>query len=245
MNYKTKLNELFNIQKPIIGMIHLAGNNEKEKIIRALEELTIYEEGQVNGAIIEDYHGEMYDVYDTLKEAVKLNYNLVLGVNVLRNPYLGLNWADALGGKFAQFDSVQSNNLSEKHHKIMREKYSNVLIFGGIRFKYTAPSNKTLEQDLKEGMSRCDAIVTTGEGTGIETPIEKLQQFNNYLKEFPLIVGAGLNASNAYKQLQIADGAIVGSFFKPNKNTCLPVDKYLVRDLMDIVKEARKDNLEN
>jgi len=242
MNYKNKLTELFNIQKPIIGMIHLAGNNEKEKIMRALEEIAIYEGEDINGVIIEDYHGGMYDVYNTLKEASKLNLNLVLGVNVLRNPYLGINWANALGGKFAQFDSVQSNNLSEKYHKIIREQYPNILILGGIRFKYTSPSNKTLEQDLKEGTSRCDAIVTTGEGTGIETPIEKLQQFKSYLKEFPLIVGAGLNPSNVYSQLQIADGAIVGSSFKPNKNTNLPVDKYLVRELMNIVKEARKNN---
>lgn len=242
MNFENRFYNLFNIKKPIIGMIHLAGNNEKEKITRALEEMAIYEEEGINGAIIEDYHGGMYNVYDTLKEVSKLNLNLVLGVNVLRNPYLGINWANALGGKFAQFDSVQSNNISTKHHKIMREEYPNILILGGIRFKYTSPSNKTLEQDLKEGMSRCDAIVTTGEGTGIETPIEKLQQFKSYLKEFPLIVGAGLNTSNVYPQLQIADGAIVGSSFKPNKNTNLPVDKYLVRDLMNIVKEARKNN---
>ena len=118
-----------------------------------------------------------------------------------------------------------------------------MVILGGVRFKYTTSSKNPLEKDLEEGMSRCDAIVTTGEGTGIETPIEKLRIFKNYLGDFPLIIGAGLNTKNAYEQLQIAGGAIVGSSFKPNKNTRLPVDKYLVRELMDIIREVRKNGI--
>ncbi|MCX6750225.1 MAG: membrane biogenesis protein [Candidatus Pacearchaeota archaeon] len=239
---ENKFNKIFG-NKPIIGMIHLAGEDKKEKIQRALEELSIYEQERVDGAIIEDYHGGMYDVYDTLKEAQKQNYKIILGVNNLRNPYLGLDWADEFGAKFVQFDSVQSNSLSQKYHKIKRKEHPNILILGGVRFKYTNTSENSLEKDLKEGMSRCDAIVTTGEGTGIETPVEKLKTFKNYLKEFPLIVGAGVNAKNAYEQLQIADGAIVGSSFKPNKDTRLPVDKYLIRELMDIVKEVRENGI--
>lgn len=242
MEFETKFNRLF-ASKPIIGMIHLAGDNKEEKIKKALEELSIYEKEGVDGAIIEDYHGEMYDVYDTLKEAKKQNFKIILGANVLRNLYLGLNWADEFGAKFVQFDSVQSNSISPRYHKIMKEKYSNILILGGIRFKYTTPSENSLEKDLKDGMSRCGAIVTTGEGTGIETPTEKLRIFKSYLGNFPLIVGAGLNIKNAYEQLKIADGAIVGSAFKPYKNTRLPVDKYLIRELMDIVKGVRKNGI--
>ena len=87
----------------------------------------------------------------------------------------------------------------------------------------------------------CDAIVTTGEGTGIETPIEKLNEFKFYLKDFPLIVGAGVNLSNIYSQLKVSDGAIIGSAFKPGKNTHLPIERSLVKNLMDIVKEVRKN----
>ncbi len=240
MNYENSLQKLFGVNKPIIGMIHLAGKDEKERKSRALDELIIYEEENVDGAIIEDYHGKAYDVYNTLEEISKLNFNLVLGVNVLRDPYIGVVWANRFNAKFTQFDSIQSNSLNLEHYQLTRETYPNIFILGGVGFKYTLPSNKTLEEDLREGTSRCDAIVTTGEGTGIETPIGKLKLFKRYLREFPLIVGAGLNTENAYEQLQIADGAIVGSYFKPNKNTFLPVDKYLVKDLIDVVKEVRK-----
>ena len=237
---RTTFYDVFKNRKPIIGMIHLAGYNSLEKIDNAINELKIYEQEGVNGAIIEDYHGGMHDVYDTLKEASKLNFKINLGLNVLRNPYLGLNWANEFGVKFVQFDSVQSNSISPKAHKIKRAEYPNVCILGGVGFKYIPKTGNSLEQDLKEGMSRCEAIVTTGEGTGIETPIEKLKQYKNMLKDFPLIVGAGVNAQNIYEQLKIADGAIIGSYFKPHQNTRRLVDRELVKNLMDIVKEIRK-----
>jgi len=235
-----KYHNLFG-EKSIIGMIHLAGNTSKERIQRALEELAIYQEEGINGAIIEDYHGPAEDIWKTLKETQEYDYKIILGINNLRNPYANF-YASKLGAKFVQFDSVQSDHIDIHCYERLRNENPELIVFGGIRFKYTSPSGNSLEQDLNEGTSRCDAIVTTGEGTGIETPTEKLIQFKNYLKDFPLIVGAGLNTENAYEQLKIADGAIVGSSFKPNKNTLLPVDKYLVRELIDIVREVRKNN---
>ena len=53
---KTSFSEIFKVKKPIIGMIHLSGNSDKEIHDRALEELLIYQEEEVDAAIIEDYH---------------------------------------------------------------------------------------------------------------------------------------------------------------------------------------------
>ncbi len=50
---------------PIIGMIHLAGN---DPVKRALEEIAIYEEEGVDGVIVENYHGSKMDVVKTLEE---------------------------------------------------------------------------------------------------------------------------------------------------------------------------------
>jgi len=59
--------ELFFTEKPIIGMIHLAGERGNGKIKRALKELCVYEEEGVGGAIIEDYHGSFEDVCEILR----------------------------------------------------------------------------------------------------------------------------------------------------------------------------------
>lgn len=236
-----RFEKLFSVKKPIIGMIHLAGENRAKKVERALEELTIYEEEGISGAIIEDYHGNTRDVYETLEQSSKINLRIIRGANVLRDPYSSFELANTFNARFVQFDSVQTKDLWLSRYNELKSKYPNVLVFGGVGFKYIDPTGNPLETDLNEAKSRCDAIVTTGEGTGIETPIEKLTEYKKILKDFPLIVGAGVNANNIQEQLKIADGAIIGSYFKPNKNTYLPIDRKKVKDLMKVVKDLRKD----
>lgn len=231
-----EFNQLFKVEKPIIGMIHLAG---KDKTKRALEELAIFEEQGINGAIIEDYHGEDFDVENTLKEASKLKYNLTLGINILRAPYSTFKLADRFDAKFIQFDSVQTPNLDLQAYNFLRYKYPDIAVLGGVGFKYIQPTGNPLEQDLIESKSRCEAIVTTGEGTNIETPIEKLKQYKKLLKNFPLITGAGVNQNNVYEQLSIVDGAIIGSSFKIDNNTHNQLDIKKIKDIMDVVKTLR------
>ena len=237
-----RFNNLFPVKKPVIGMIHLAGNSPSEKVERALEELSMYQEEDIDGAIIEDYHGKFEDIEKTLRETAKLNLKILLGINVLINPYSAFKLAQDFGARFIQFDSVQTNDLILNKYSHLRNEYSEITVLGGVGFKYTMPTGNPLYLDLEEGKSRCDAIVTTGVGTGVETPIEKLREFKRLLEDFPLIVGAGVNLNNVYEQLTISDGAIVGSYFKPNGNTYLPVDKNKVKYLMDIVKKIRKTN---
>ena len=132
---------------------------------------------------------------------------------------------------------------------------------GGVWPKYYTPvKGSVLEDDLRIGMERCDAIVVTGSGTGKETPLDKIKKFREILSSsicsahqtydkdcrlcnsrinFPLIVGAGLTIDNAHEQLSIADGAIVGTAMKFDNNTMNKVDRSRVRDLMSIVKTIK------
>ncbi len=219
-------------------MIHLAGRPH-EKVKRALEELTIYEEEGVNGAIIEDYHATPLEVYETLKESSKMKFKIIKGVNLLQNPYRSFEEAHEFNAKFVQFDSVQTQNLRVEDYTRLRKEYPNIAVLGGVGFKYIKPTGNPLINDLNEAKERCEAIVTTGEGTGIETPIQKLKVYKSLLKDFPLIVGAGVNLDNVYEQLTICEGAIVGSYFKPYGNTQAKVDRKKVHDFMQVVKELR------
>ncbi len=238
------LSELFPLGKPVIGMIHLAGSNPNEKLNRALEEMAIFEEEGVAGAIVENYHGTQADIerlFNHMREQ-KRGTRLVLGVNLLSNPCYGLKLVRKYQIiKFVQFDNLQDNFHDLPEYLAMRAlaEYKNIPVFGGIRFKYTASTGKTLKRDVRDGMSRCEAIVTTGEGAGIETPIDKLKEFKKIMGDYPLIVGAGVTATNVYDQLSIADGAIVGSYFK-NGNTENPVDKERVRELASQHPDLRK-----
>ena len=81
----------------------------------------------------------------------------------------------------------------------------------------------------------------TGSGTGVETPSEKIRMFRETIKDYPLIVGAGLNSQNAYEQLAIANGAIVGSSLKVGGQTQNPLDVGRIRELMAVVKQVREE----
>lgn len=240
VNFKT----LFPVSKPIIGMIHLAGRDSNEKARRALEELAIYQEEGVDGAIIEDYHGHTLDVRRVLFESSQersRGLDIVRGVNVLKNPFAAFEYAKNSGAKFIQLDSIQGHGFNSNLYALHRRAFPDIAVLGGVRFKYQDPTGRTLEEDIAEGRSRCDAVVTTGDGTGIETPIVKLQEFRKNLDTFPLLVGAGVTAENVTDQFLVADGAIVGSYFKPDKDTELPVDRKRVREFMDVVRYIRKN----
>lgn len=250
MDYKRSFRDLFRgVPKPMIGMIHLTGKTLREKIEIAKDELRIFEEEGFNGAIVEDYFGSPQDVFDVLGKIMYNADKVILGANILRCPYDAFEMTDSKhpswrGTNFIQFDSVQTPNIEEEIYNDLRKKFPCVVL-GGVGFKGIPPTGNTLEQDLIESLPRCDAIVTTGSGTGVETPLEKLklyrEKINIFEKGCPLIVGAGINVDNAYEQLMIADGAIVGTSLKQGGVTSNDIDRERVRSLMSVVREARRD----
>ncbi|MEI6731405.1 MAG: BtpA/SgcQ family protein [archaeon] len=212
------IKKLFGVEKAVIGMIHLSGTSDLKIIDRALEELDIYQRNGINGAIIEDYccHGRSDLVEKVLYASEKGFDKIVRGVNFLANPYLAFALADKHGAKFIQFDSVHKKDLYMKMYNELRETYKDIAVFGGVRFKYVQPTGQSLEKDIEDALPLCDSIVTTGPGTGKETPISKLRDFKRTIDgRINLISGAGVTANNMFEQFSVVDGVIIGSYFKP------------------------------
>lgn len=110
---------------------------------------------------------------------------------------------------------------------------ADVVLLGGVRFKYQAVrSGRSLEEDLRLVAGRCDAIVCTGEGTGVPTPFGKVEEFREVLDDFPIIVGAGVTLDTAAETFRLADGAIVGSWFKYGHHATYPVNNEFVQQMM-------------
>lgn len=246
------LEKIFGVSKPLIGMIHLAGDDRKERVDRALEELDIYESEGINGAIIENYHGSEIDVAETLKIVQREKRKIVLGVNILPNEFsTAFVLAEKFEGVFIQLDYIAGTysggkTLKEKLYSGFRKRYPNISVLGGVHPKYYEPiEGSNLERDLHIGMERADAIVVTGSGTGKETPLSKIQKFREVIKDYQLVVGAGINVGNAWEQMRICDAAIVGTEFKydhPNRyqdRTRNKIDKSRVKALVDIFREVR------
>ena len=233
-------------KKLLIGMLHLAGKDHLERVDRAIEEMTIYREEGFDGAIVEDFHGELQDVISVLSKANDFELNkgpFAVGVNVLNDPFIAFELADKYGATFIQFDTIQAsprdeNNpkrFNEKLYMSLRKKFPEICILGGVRFKYIPKTGRSLEDDIADGMYKADAIVTTGEGTGIETPTQKLRDFRKIMGTFPLIDGAGVNDRNIREQMSIVNGTIVGSYLKDG-DTQAKVKRERVKKLADLAR---------
>lgn len=233
---------VFGVDKPVIGMLHLSGYGREKVLKNAKREIDIMYRNGVNAVLVENYFGDQVDVENALKYLQEVYPEKVYGVNLLGDSEMAFNLARKYGAKFVQMDSV-CGHLEPNYEKPFLKKLetmrgdSDIFLLGGVRFKYQpVRSGRSLEEDLKLGMERCDAIVVTGEGTGISTDIEKIKTFRTILGDFSLIIGAGMTAETAVEQLTYADGGIVGSYFKEYGKAEYPVEEIRVQEFMHSAK---------
>ncbi|MDX2008196.1 MAG: BtpA/SgcQ family protein [Meiothermus sp.] len=236
---------LFPHPKPVVGVLHLKGDTALERLARAKEEIEVYYSGGVDAVLVEDYFGSINDAERVLQHLQEAHGGRIYGVNILDNFHRSYELAVLYGARFMQVDSVAGHLPPEldRAFAAMVAGYralGKVSVLGGVRFKYQPVlSGRSLEEDLHLGMARCDAVVVTGEGTGMETDLEKIREFRAVLGEFPLIVGAGVTLENCGEQLALTNGAIVGSYFKDNHRDTGHVDADHVRQLMSEVSKLR------
>lgn len=256
-----QIKHVFRTDKPILAMLHLNGFTPDRVHEWAKREIEQFYANGVDAVLVEDYFGTPGDVEWALNY-LNTNYSdHVYGVNLLSNPEKGFALAKQYGAAFLQIDSVCGHLRPGFHMKgsdkpnlydktcdgdyaerlaELRAQYP-LFLLGGVRFKYQpVRSGRSVEEDLHIGKDRCNAVVVTGAGTGIDTGTEKIRQFRDALGDFPLFVGAGMTAKTCATQLAIADGAIVGSWFKIDGVTEAPVDPERVKAFMEIVQGVRE-----
>lgn len=237
------------MKKEIIGMIHLAS---PDTINKAMNEIKIYEEEGLSGIIIENYHGRINQM-EQLLDVLALNpTTLKVGINVLpclfevcyemceKYPFIEFMQLDYIAGEYESgFDDFRTIKLDTDKLIELSMTSRPVEIYGGVWPKYYEPvKDSILSVDIFDAVFLGNAVVVTGTATGSETPLDKIKLFKEHINgEAKLIVGAGLTAQNVKEQLQYADGGIVGSAFKPNGRTRQMVDRDLVREFMNAVKE--------
>jgi hypothetical protein len=233
---------LFKNRKPLIGMIHTNRTLSVGMLDLAKREIGLYLKYGVY-PLVENYYGSVADCEQVLAWLHEAHPEAVFGVNILGRQSEAFRLAGMYGAKFIQVDSV-CGHLEPKNDAAYAERLAelrktvDVVLLGGVRFKYQPVcSGRTLEEDLLLGMERCDAIVCTGEGTGIPTPMGKVEEFKAVLNDFPVVVGAGVTLNTVAETFEKADGAIVGTWVKTNHETNRPVDETLLTQLKQQINE--------
>ena len=233
-----KFETLFNDKKPLIGMIHTSCTLKDSVLSVAKEEIEIYLKYGIC-PLIENYFGSAVDCETVLAWMQQVHPDAIYGVNILGDYHEAFRLAKKYRAKFIQIDSVCGHLSPSKDKTYARQlselrKEVDVVLLGGVRFKYqVVRSGRSVAEDLLLGMERCDAIVCTGEGTGIPTPFGKVEEFKSVVKDYPVIVGAGVTIETVGETFRVADGAIVGSWFKEGHRDTGNVKEDYVKQMVE------------
>ncbi|MDR1142920.1 MAG: hypothetical protein LBK77_01720 [Spirochaetaceae bacterium] len=240
--------ELFPVKKPVIGMMHGRGEDDRRILDIAKQELELYQSGGIDGVLVENYFCSPQQTEMVLDYVAKNHGDMIYGINLLDDDELNFKLARDYACAFMQIDSVCGHVPPEQDGKLAEflrrgRESCGALLIGGVRFKYQPYlSGRSLEEDLRLGAERCDAIAVTGDYTGQETDFAKIQSFRDILGTFPLVVAAGVTAGNIERQLAICDACITGSYFKRNHTAKEELDAGNIAGFMDAVRKIRERN---
>lgn len=110
------------------------------------------------------------------------------------------------------------------------------LYFGGVAMKGQRHV-RDLEEAARISKNHMDVLCTSGQATGIETPVDKVRRLKAALGEFPLAIASGVTPGNVRQYLPYVDVFLVAtgvsdSFTELNEN--------LLRELVGIVREDQE-----
>lgn len=235
----------------------------EEILSRALNDVEKLVEGGVDGVIVENFMDipfsekivdpETISAFTTILWEVKKivrKYGLPIGINLLRNSGLeAARIACSLGVDFIRINAYYEPILSAEGYLkpiarevqvFLKKRGCRIKVFADVNVKHSLPLlDLVLAAKELEERSLADALIVTGSRTGSETPAWKVYIVRKNTSK-PIIVGSGVNDKNIGLYWRIADGFIIGTFFKEKGIVTNPVDINRVKKLMKIVNVLRR-----
>lgn len=228
----------------------------------ALKDAAALEAGGVDALIIENQNDQPFVTgqvspptvafMTTLAYQVRRAVNIPIGVNILFNDWQSeIAVAEAVKAAFIRVEVLVDTSWSDMGMldacapellRLRSALHSNVNIFTDVQGKYTVPcAPRPLVDSAKDAQTRglADAIIVTGSGTGHATPIDSIREVKAAVG-IPVLAGSGTTPDNITDVLNVADGAIIGSYFKKDGKLQNPVDVDRVKLLV-----AKRDSGES
>lgn len=262
--------------KFIIGALHFLplpgflGHPGIEKVLEvALADLKAFEDGGVDAVIIENNYDQPHKInvgeetinaMSFLGKEIKKKTKLPIGVSVLWNDYAAaFSVAKEIGATFIRVpvfvDSVITDfgEIIADPEKVIdcrdQLEANDIMIMADVQVKHaTMIESKSVSASVKLANDYdADAIIITGSKTGEPPKIGDLEIARKASK-VPVIIGSGLDSSNAAVLLKSADGAIVSTSLKEGaisaeernaKPYSLRIDAKKVKGLMKVAKSLQ------
>jgi membrane complex biogenesis BtpA family protein len=118
---------------------------------------------------------------------------------------------------------------------------ADVAIYADVMVKHAAPlAERAIEDVARETAERglADAVIVTGPATGQPVDRERLRSVRGAV-DVPVLIGSGLTPENAAALWPLADGAIVGTWWKRGGRIDRPVDASRVARLVKVVQTLK------
>ncbi len=175
------------------------------------------------------------------------------GVNILWDPVASLDLAAATDASFVReiFTGVYASDYglwntscgeSARHRQ--RVGASGVrLLFNVVPESAVYLGGRALEDIVRSTVfnARPDGLCVSGLTAGAQTDLADLQRVKTAAGTTPVFVNTGVNPDNVAEQLAVADGAVVGTFFKRDGVFENEVDGERVEQLMSRVRALRSE----
>jgi membrane complex biogenesis BtpA family protein len=266
--------DIFQTEKAVIGMIHLKplpgaprfrGGNLDEVFELAMNDVRSFEEGKVDGLIIEnawdipfakpeDIGMETVAALSALTVRVRRETRLPIGINCLANgaipalavakaadvPFIRVNqWVNAYVANEGIIEGSSARALRYRANI----KGDNIKIFADVHVKHGSHAivaDRSLAEQTRDAVFfDADVLIATGQRTGDQTSIEEVMGIKEHT-DLPVIIGSGISVGNVRSILSCCNGCIVGSALKKDGLWWNPVDAQRVKEFMEIVLEMRE-----
>lgn len=190
----------------------------------------------------------MARVIGELKSEIRVPY----GVNCLWDPIASLDLAAAVDGLFVReiFTGVYASdfglwntdcgNVVRHQREIGAENVK--LLFNIVPEAAKYLTDRTVASIAKTTVFNChpDALCVSGATAGTDTDPAVLQEAKSAVGDTVVFANTGCRADTIGGLLSIADGAVVGTYFKYDGKFENQVDVERVRAFMDIVRSCRE-----
>jgi membrane complex biogenesis BtpA family protein len=249
---------------PLPGSPRYSGKDMDEIVEYALRDAEVLKSGEVDGLQVENIGDYPYlkpqeighetsSILSVVAREVRKSTGLPVGVCCLANGVIpAIAACVASGGKWVRAAEWANAYIADEgfveaiaHHALRYRsnlRAYDVRVFADVHVKHGSHfiiSDRPFEEQVLDvEFFDADAVIVSGTRTGAETPLERVMKAKQ-ATSLPVLIGSGLNASNADSLLKVADGAIVGSYLRRDGKFWNPVEAGRVKELMAAVKRLR------
>lgn len=256
----------------MIAVLPLPGsplyNGDDQSVIdQALADLDHYKNAGVDSIILENDHDLPYiqppldekaiALMTTISKEARKRFDGPIGIQMLEAANItSLEIAAEAGFDYIRVEAFVfahvggSGIINGSAGKIMRRRKElnaeHIKVFADVKKKHGSHS-LTIDLDIKDEIMQAelflaDGVIVTSQFTGIHPDKNDLIKAKSATK-LPVLIGSGMNLNNIADYLPLADGFIVGSYFRKDGKFLEKLEPERLHRFMELFASIRKNIL--